>query len=163
MIVGFPGETEEDFLQTLSLVAEVGFVSLFGFSYSPRPYTPALKLPDDVPREVKAERLARLFALAEAQGKAHLQALVGKQVRVLVEGPSKSGANRLQGRTERHEIVHLPEHPQFDLVGQELTLTVDEAFNHSLLASLPASFGDLEKALPAKLSLSKEPRRLAVL
>lgn len=163
MIVGFPGETEDDFQQTLTLVEEVGFVSLFGFSYSPRPYTPALKLPDDVPREVKSERLARLFAQAELQGKAHLKTLVGKQVRVLVEGPSKSGANRLQGRTERHEIVHLPDHPRFDLVGQELTLTVDEAFNHSLLASLPDSLGSLEQVLPPKKLAPKEPRRLAVL
>jgi tRNA-2-methylthio-N6-dimethylallyladenosine synthase len=119
VIVGFPGETEEDFAQTLSLVREVGFVSLFGFKYSPRPRTPALRLGDDVPEEAKSERLARLFEVAEAQGVAHLATLVGTRQRVLVEGPSKSERSRdaggpgagaealVQGRTERNEIAHV--------------------------------------------------------
>ena len=87
---GLPGETEDDFAQTLSLIAEVGFVSLFGFKYSPRPHTPALRLSDDVGESVKSERLARLFELSEAMGAAHLSSLVGTRQRVLVEGASKS-------------------------------------------------------------------------
>ena len=77
IIVGFPGETEDDFAQTLSLVREVGFVSLFGFKYSPRPHTPALRLADDVPEDVKSERLARLFEVADALGAANLASAGG--------------------------------------------------------------------------------------
>src|SRR5262249_22768555 len=81
VLVGFPGETDDDFAQTLSLVREVGFVSLFGFTYSPRPLTPALRLRDDVPAHVKSERLARLFEEAEQIGAAHLAKLVGTRQR----------------------------------------------------------------------------------
>jgi tRNA-2-methylthio-N6-dimethylallyladenosine synthase len=112
IIVGFPGETDDDFAQTLSLVREVGFVSLFGFKYSPRPGTPALKLKDDVSEDQKSERLSRLFELAEGMGAAHLRGLVGTRQRVLLEGPSKSEngptpQGLMQGRTERNEIVHV--------------------------------------------------------
>lgn len=106
IIVGFPGETAEDFEATLSLVREVGFVGLFGFKYSQRPYTPALKLKDDVPEEEKQRRLAALFELSEEQLRTHLATLVGTRARVLVEGPSKVGAQTWAGRTERNEIVH---------------------------------------------------------
>src|SRR5688572_4216100 len=77
VIVGFPGETEEDFEATLSLVREAGFVAAFAFKYSPRPHTPALKLEDDVTEEIKDERLQRLLALIETQQSAHLRSLVG--------------------------------------------------------------------------------------
>src|SRR5262249_23926826 len=83
IIVGFPGETDEDFEATLSLVREVGFVAAFGFKFSPRPNTPALKLADDVPESLKAERLARLFETVETQGRAHLARLVGTKALVL--------------------------------------------------------------------------------
>ncbi len=129
VIVGFPGETEEDFAQTLSLVREVGFVSLFGFKYSPRPGTPALRLKDDVPEDVKSERLARLFAAAEEIGGAHLASLVGTRQQVLFEGASKSehrddGARLFQGRTERNEIVHV-ESEGGALVGEIVAVDVD--------------------------------------
>src|SRR5258708_35836596 len=129
VIVGFPGETEDDFAQTLSLVREVGFVSLFGFKYSPRPRTPALRLANDVPEAVKSERLARLFETVEAIGAAHLSALVGTRQRVLVEGPSKSErgdltTGRVQGRTERNEIVHLVAPDAASLVGEVVEVEV---------------------------------------
>jgi len=108
VIVGFPGETEEDFAATLSLVEEMGFVGLFGFKYSPRPYTPALKLGDDVPEVDKQRRLAALFERSEAQTRAHLGTLVGTRAEVLVEGPSRGGQGMVVGRTRRNEIVHLP-------------------------------------------------------
>ena len=110
IIVGFCGETDEDFAATLSLVREVGFTSLFGFKYSPRPLTPALKLPDDIPEAMKSERLALLFELSESNTRAHLATMVGTRQRVLVEGASKNG-DRVQGRTERNEIVHVDTHP----------------------------------------------------
>jgi len=106
MIVGFPGETDADFEETLSLVEEAGFVSLFGFKYSVRPYTPAEKLVDDISEEEKSSRLARLFALTDAQKQRHLASLVGHEEIVLIDGFGKTGEPR--GRTERNEIVHLP-------------------------------------------------------
>ena len=140
VIVGFPGETEDDFAQTLSLVRDVGFVSLFGFTYSPRPLTPALRLPDDVPEEVKSERLARLFEVVDAIGAAHLGRLVGTRQRVLVEGPSKSekgdpNATRVQGRTEQNEIVHIDAPGATALVGTVVEVEITRANRHSLTAA----------------------------
>jgi tRNA-2-methylthio-N6-dimethylallyladenosine synthase len=137
IIVGFPGETEDDFAATLSLVREVGFVSLFGFKYSPRPYTPALRLGDDVPEAIKAERLARLFETADALGAAHLAALVGTRQRVLVEGASKSekgdlSRGRVQGRTDRNEIVHIDAPGAAALVGEIVDVEIVRAHRHSV-------------------------------
>lgn len=140
VIVGFPGESEEDFAQTLSLVREVGFVSLFGFKYSPRPGTPSLRLEDDVPEDAKSERLARLFETVEEIGRAHLASLVGTRQHVLFEGASKSergdgGARLFQGRTERNEIVHV-EHDSAALVGEIVAVDVVQANRHSLVGRL---------------------------
>jgi tRNA-2-methylthio-N6-dimethylallyladenosine synthase len=131
-IVGFPGETEEDFEQTLQLVRRVGFVAAFGFKYSPRPYTPALKLGDEVSEETKDERLARLFALVETQQQAHLRSLVGQDLQVLVEGPSPGDTGRFAGRSERNEIVHLIAPEGYNPTGERVTVTIDEPFRHSL-------------------------------
>lgn len=142
VIVGFPGETDEDFEATLSLVREVGFVALFGFKYSPRPGTPALRLGDDVPETVKSERLARLFAVVEEQGAAHLAGLVGTTQRVLVEGASKSdkeapvGGALVQGRSEQHEIVHVlvPDAGAADATrGEIVEVEILRANRHSLV------------------------------
>jgi tRNA-2-methylthio-N6-dimethylallyladenosine synthase len=149
VIVGFPGETAADFDETLSLVREVGFVSLFGFKFSPRPHTPALKLADDVPEEEKSERLTRLFELAEEQGRAHLAGLIGTRQEVLVEGPSKgesTAAPRVSGRTVRNEIVHVEAPPGRAIAGEIVVVEITRAFRHSLegrltaesLAGLPA-------------------------
>jgi tRNA-2-methylthio-N6-dimethylallyladenosine synthase len=139
VIVGFPGETDADFAETLSLVREVGFVSLFGFKYSPRPFTPALRLRDDVPEEVKSERLARLFEVAEELGAAHLETLVGTRQRVLVEGASKSErgdrVTLVQGRTDRNEIVHIEAGGSAgaeELVGALVMVDIVRANKHSL-------------------------------
>jgi tRNA-2-methylthio-N6-dimethylallyladenosine synthase len=131
VIVGFPGETEEDFEQTLSLVREVGFVGLFGFKYSQRPGTPALRLRDDVPELEKQRRLTTLFALSEAQLAEHLRALVGTSANVLIEGPSRAGAASWAGRTERNEIVHLPERDGIG-PGAIAVVEVTRANKHSL-------------------------------
>ncbi len=131
-IVGFPGETDEDFEQTIELVRRVGFVAAFGFKYSPRPYTPALKLGDEVAEEVKDERLARLFAVVEHQQQAHLRSLIGREVSVLVEGRSPGDTGRFAGRSERNEIVHLVAPSGQDPTGELVSATIDEAFRHSL-------------------------------
>ena len=143
VIVGFPGETPDDFDQTLSLVREVGFTTLFGFKYSPRPLTPSLRLKDDVSEDDKSERLARLFELVEAQGAAHLATLVGTTQRVLVEGASKSekgdlGRDRVQGRTAQHEIVHVEGPGAGGLVGEIVEVEITRANRHSL-AGMPTA------------------------
>ncbi len=140
VIVGFPGETEDDFAQTLSLVNEVGFVSLYGFKYSPRPHTPALRLGDDVPEAVKKERLARLFEAAEGLGDAHRAKLVGTRQHVLVEGPGKRekgdlSRDRVQGRTERSEIVHIDAPGAASLVGLVVEVVIARANRHSLVGT----------------------------
>jgi tRNA-2-methylthio-N6-dimethylallyladenosine synthase len=137
IIVGFPGETEDDFAQTLTLVEEVGFVSLYGFKYSPRPLTPALRLKDDVDEATKSDRLARLFALVERLGAAHRETLVGTRQKVLVEGASKSekgdlSRDRVQGRTDHNEIVHVEAPGAGGLVGVILEVEVTRANKHSL-------------------------------
>jgi tRNA-2-methylthio-N6-dimethylallyladenosine synthase len=134
VIVGFPGESEEDFAATLTLVAEAGFTGVFGFKYSPRPDTPALKLGDDVSEAVKSERLARLFAQSEAQLGAHLAAQVGKTLEVLVEGPSKANGTNATGRSERNEIVHVAD--ALDRAGELCAVTIEQAFKHSLFGRI---------------------------
>jgi tRNA-2-methylthio-N6-dimethylallyladenosine synthase len=104
-IVGFPGETEEDFEQSLSLVTEAGFDNAFIFRYSPRRDTPAATMPDQLPEAVKAERNQRLLEAMNAQGARHYQALVGQRRQILVEGPSKKNSARLMGRTRCNKIV----------------------------------------------------------
>ena len=106
LIVGFPGETESDFQDTLNLVREARFDVSFSFKFSPRPHTRAADLPDQVPEEVKAERLSRLQALqAELTLAAH-QRLVGQVQEVLVEGPSKRSPSMLTGRLRTNQVVN---------------------------------------------------------
>lgn len=149
IIVGFPGETEADFQATLDMVREIGFTSLFAFKYSQRPFTPALKLPDDVTEEEKSERLARLFEVAEALTRAYLETLVGTSQSVLVEGPSKASAKEgrafVEGRTLHNAIVHVEAPAGLSLVGEVVDVTVARANKHSL-------FGDLTEACRARLS-----------
>jgi tRNA-2-methylthio-N6-dimethylallyladenosine synthase len=147
IIVGFCGETEDDFAQTLTLLEEVGHVGVFGFKYSPRPNTPALKMGDDVPEKVKAERLARLFEVSERQTTKHLSGLVGSTQRVLVEGPSKSRSQNLTGRSACNEIVHIADAASLDLVGTMLSVEIVEAYKHSLLGTLSSA----DRAGAAKL------------
>ena len=104
-IVGFPGETEEDFEQTLSLAREAQFDQAFIFKYSPRRDTPAAMMGEQLPQEVKAERHQRLLALVNEIAAARFQKFVGRKVQILVEGPSKKNAARMMGRTRCNRIV----------------------------------------------------------
>lgn len=122
IIVGFPGETEEQFEETLSLVREVKFASAFTFIYSPREGTPAAEMEDNVPYEVKQKRLERLNALiAELSLESNLQ-LKGQTVEVLVEGVSKNNPNVLSGRTRSNKLIHF-EGPQ-EWIGQFVKVKV---------------------------------------
>jgi len=104
-IVGFPGETEEDFEQTLSLAREVEFDQAFIFKYSPRRDTPAAEMPEQVEQHTKEERNQRLLSLVNEAGAARFRRLVGKQVPILVEGPSRKNSARMMGRTGCNKIV----------------------------------------------------------
>ncbi len=145
IIVGFPGESDSDFEDTLSLVREVGFVSVFGFKYSPRPHTPALKLGDTIPEDVKSERLARLFEVGDQVQAEHHARLVGTRVQVLVEGPSKT-AGRVVGRSERHELVHVAVPDGASMLGLLVPARVTQANKRSLLAD--ADLPELLNAVP---------------
>lgn len=111
IIVGFPGETEEDFAATLSLVEEVRFDGAYMFAYSPRPGTPAYGWEGELPRATVIERLNRLIAVQNRISLENNEAAVGREVEVLVEGPSEQGDGLFTGLTRENKTVHLPGHP----------------------------------------------------
>jgi tRNA-2-methylthio-N6-dimethylallyladenosine synthase len=129
-IVGFPGETEEDFAATLRLAEEVGFDASFSFVYSRRPGTPAAGLPDATPHEVKLARLQRLQDQLDRQARAIGRAMVGTRQRILVEGPSKRDPGELSGRTQNNRVVNFRGAPR--LAGQFVDVTITAALPHSL-------------------------------
>ena len=129
-IVGFPGETEHDFERTLKLIEDVGFDHSFSFIFSPRPGTPAAALVDDTPHGVKLERLQRLQALVEAQGRAISESRVGTLQAVLVEGPSRKDPLELMGRTACNRIVNFA--APLHTVGQMVDVRITAALPHSL-------------------------------
>jgi tRNA-2-methylthio-N6-dimethylallyladenosine synthase len=106
IIVGFPGETEADFQETLEVVAEVGYDSAFTFVYSPRAGTEAAEMPDQVPHEVKIERMERLVELTQSIARERNLARVGRVEQVLVEGASRTDETLLRGRTRRNTTVN---------------------------------------------------------
>ncbi len=130
IIVGFPGEQEEDFAETLSMVREVGFSSAYTFIYSRRDGTPAAKIPDDTPREVIQERFDRLAQLVAELAHDANQRDLGTTVEALVEGPSKRDSRILVGHSQKNQTVHFaaPEGLNADdLVGKLCDVKVDEA------------------------------------
>jgi tRNA-2-methylthio-N6-dimethylallyladenosine synthase len=130
IIVGFPGETEEDFQETCSLVREVGFDQAYLFKYSPRQGTPAAAMPDPVPPEVIEDRHARLFEIINEVGRAKHAAFVGRTVQILVEGPSKKNDARMTGRTRCNKIVVFDGAERHR--GQLLDLRITRASNFTL-------------------------------
>ncbi len=129
-IIGFPGETEADFEQTMKLIDDLEFDTSFSFVYSSRPGTPAADLPDDTPQEVKLARLSRLQKRIEENAAKISQAMVGSVQRILVEGPSKKDSNELAGRTDNNRVVNFPGNPR--LVGHFVDVTIVSALPHSL-------------------------------
>jgi tRNA-2-methylthio-N6-dimethylallyladenosine synthase len=106
IIVGFPGETESDFEQTLQVAEEVGYDGAFTFIYSPRRGTEAATLPDQTPHPVKVERMERLVEVVQRRAGERSQRFVGRTLEVLVEGPSRTDASRLRGRTRHNKVVN---------------------------------------------------------
>ena len=132
-IVGFPGETEEDFDKLMKLITDIGFDASFSFIFSPRPGTPAANLHDDTPHEVKLRRLQHLQATVEDNVRRIGESRVGTVQRILVEGASRKSAAELMGRTECNRIVNFDAGPQGQrLVGQMIDVRITEALPHSL-------------------------------
>ncbi|HVS33209.1 MAG TPA: tRNA (N6-isopentenyl adenosine(37)-C2)-methylthiotransferase MiaB [Thermoanaerobaculia bacterium] len=131
IIVGFPGETEDDFRQSLSLIEEVGYGSLFAFKYSPRPGTPALKIGAPVPDDVASERLTRLFDLHERIKRQRLESYRGRVLPVLYDGPSRNDPAVLAGRTDDNWVVNFTGDPTTPL-GTLVGVRIEEAQHHTL-------------------------------
>jgi tRNA-2-methylthio-N6-dimethylallyladenosine synthase len=135
-IVGFPGETEEDFQKMMRLIDDVGYDISFSFIFSPRPGTPAANLPDDTPHAVKLQRLQHLQAALEANVARISASRVGTVQRILVEGPSRKSSAavpELMGRTECNRVVNFPAGPNAArLVGQMVDLTITETNGYTL-------------------------------
>ena len=129
-IVGFPGETEQDFDQTMKLVEDVGFDDSYSFMYSPRPGTPAAEFAGQVPLETKQARLARLQAALDAGAKAISQRMVGNFERVLVEGASSRNPRELAGRTSNNRVVNFSGPGR--LVGNLVDVHITAAMAHTL-------------------------------
>ena len=129
-IVGFPGETAEDFEKTMQLIDDVGFDASFSFVYSPRPGTPAARLPDETPYSVKLERLQRLQRKIDDNAAEISRNMLGKIERVLVVGPARRGERMLSARTDNNRIVNFAGDPS--LINQMTNVRITEVFPHTL-------------------------------
>lgn len=136
IIVGFPGETEDDFQATLKLMDDVGFDASFSFVYSRRPGTPAAYLPDDTPQDVKLKRLQLLQAKNEAKATEISRVMLGTEQRVLVIGRARRGEGLLSARTDNNRIVNFPGDER--LIDQMVTVKITEVFPHTLGGELIA-------------------------
>jgi tRNA-2-methylthio-N6-dimethylallyladenosine synthase len=138
LIVGFPGETDADFLATMNLVADAGFDQSFSFLYSRRPGTPAAALPDEVPAEIKQQRLELLQARLNTQARAISQSMVGTQQRVLVERAARRNPAQVAGRTDNNRWVNFdgPKHDPFALINGFANVIITEAMPNSLRGRL---------------------------
>jgi len=137
-IIGFPGETEDDFEKTMRLVEELEFDNSFSFVYSPRPGTPAAEMADDTPQEIKIERLMRLQKTIEQQAFRISGSMVGAVQRVLVEGHARKDARELAGRTDNNRVVNFAGHER--LIGHFVDVRITAALPHSLRGEVvPAS------------------------
>jgi len=133
-IVGFPGESDKDFEDTMKLIDEIGFDASFSFVFSPRPGTPAAELADDLPLEVKQARLQRVLAKVEEQAIQIGLKMVGSSQRILVEGVSRNDANELFGRTDNNRVVYFAGQPR--LIGHLVNVNITAALPHSLRGTM---------------------------
>jgi tRNA-2-methylthio-N6-dimethylallyladenosine synthase len=146
-IVGFPGETEEDFEKTMRLIDEIGFDASFSFIYSARPGTPAADMADDTPQELKVRRLMRLQARIEELAFAVSQAMVGTVQRVLVEGRARKDAAELAGRTANNRIVNFAGPTDAGrLIGRFVDVRITMAYPHSLRGEVVMAGEGVEEA-----------------
>ncbi len=133
-IIGFPGETEKDFEDTMNLIQEIGFDMSFSFIFSPRPGTPAANLPDDVPMAVKKQRLQILQNRINQKVQEISQSMVGTTQRILVVSPAKKDKKQLAGRTENNRVVNFK--GETNLIGTFVDVKITEALPNSLRGEL---------------------------
>jgi tRNA-2-methylthio-N6-dimethylallyladenosine synthase len=133
-IIGFPGETDEDFEATLNLIHDVGFDHSFSFIYSPRPGTPAAQLPDDVSLEVKKQRLSILQERIMLNGRRISESMVGTVQKVLVAGRAAKNEAQLSGRTENNRVVNFLGNPE--LIGNMVAIKITDVLTNSLRGEL---------------------------
>jgi len=133
-IVGFPGETADDFELTMQLIDDIGFDTSFSFVYSRRPGTPAADLPDDTPEALKRERLQRLQARIDGQAQAISAAMVGTRQRVLIDGIARRNAAELTGRTDNNRVVNFP--GPHEHIGSFAEVMITAARAHTLRGAL---------------------------
>jgi tRNA-2-methylthio-N6-dimethylallyladenosine synthase len=138
LIVGFPGETDEDFERTVDVVERVRYDNVFAFRYSRRPGTPASDMPDQVPDEVKARRNARILEVATRVGAERSRALESRVLPVLVDGTSRKDPGEVTGRTRCNRVVNFDAHGR-DLLGMVVPVLVTRALPHSLRGELAGS------------------------
>jgi tRNA-2-methylthio-N6-dimethylallyladenosine synthase len=138
IIVGFPGETDADFMATMNLVADAGFDQSFSFLYSRRPGTPAATLPDEVPADIKQHRLELLQARLNTQARTISQRMIGTQQRVLVERPATRNPAQVSGRTDNNRWVNFDgaKHDPFGLINKFADVIITEAMPNSLRGRL---------------------------
>jgi tRNA-2-methylthio-N6-dimethylallyladenosine synthase len=129
-IIGFPGETEDDFERTMQLIEDIGFDNSFSFIYSRRPGTLAANMPDDVPTDVKKQRLARLQARIQEMAAQISADMLGSEQRILVEGPSRKNPAQMAGRTENNRVVNFDAGPE--LIGRFARVRISAALPNSL-------------------------------
>ena len=146
-IVGFPGETEDDFDRMMQLIDEVGFDNSFSFIFSPRPGTPAANLPDETPHEVKLRRLQHLQGVINGNIKRISESRLGTVQRILVEGASKRDATELMGRTECNRVVNFVGQPR--LVGQLVDVRITETRPFTLRGEVLTSEAGLAASQPS--------------
>lgn len=133
-IVGFPGESDQDFQDTMKLIRDVDFDMSFSFIFSPRPGTPAADYPCDLTEEVKKERLYELQQQINSQAMRFSRQMLGTEQRILVEGPSKKNVMELRGRTENNRVVNFE--GSADLIGQFVDVKITDVFANSLRGEL---------------------------
>ncbi|MBM4967910.1 tRNA (N6-isopentenyl adenosine(37)-C2)-methylthiotransferase MiaB [Vibrio parahaemolyticus] len=141
-IVGFPGETDKDFQDTMKLIKDVDFDMSFSFIFSPRPGTPAADYPCDIPEQVKKERLYKLQQTINAQAMRYSRLMLGTEQRVLVEGPSKKNLMELRARTENNRVVNFE--GSADLIGQFVDVKITDVFANSLRGELVRTEKDMD-------------------
>ena len=134
IIVGFPGETEEDFEATLQMLSDVRFDSVYSFIYSPRKGTPAAEMEGQIPEETASERFGRLLALQADICKERNLPFVGRSVRVLADGPSKNDPSVFSGRTDEGKLVHFEACD--GVIGSFITVHIDRAESFALYGTV---------------------------
>ncbi|EKO3831025.1 tRNA (N6-isopentenyl adenosine(37)-C2)-methylthiotransferase MiaB [Vibrio harveyi] len=157
-IVGFPGETDKDFQDTMKLIKDVDFDMSFSFIFSPRPGTPAADYPCDLSEQVKKERLYELQQTVNAQAMRYSRLMLGTEQRVLVEGPSKKNLMELRARTENNRVVNFE--GSADLIGQFVDVKITDVFANSLRGELVRTEKDMDlRSVISPMQMMAKTRR----